>query len=184
MILIIVLILLIVFISSALALDSFSAGKHDVKGYGSKNVAGSNTKTSLSKHEFFSTIIQYGKGYDWDIKIALAMSALETNYSRSCYFYNLFNVTTSSNNPLQFFKYPTIPDLKFKKYIGYNESVIHFWNLLKLSRYQIAYQNRHNPSACITALIHAGYAGNLRDPSRYLRVLNEITVYYNQHFGS
>ncbi len=149
---------------------------------GSQNVAGLANKTRLTKSDFYSTIVNYGKGFDWSILIPLTMGALETNYSKSCYFHNLFNITTHVNNPAQFFMYTTIPILKFKIYTGFQESVAHFWQVFKLSRYHLAFQNRHNPEQAITELIKAGYAGSMRDPLRYLTTLHFVRSYYNSRY--
>jgi flagellum-specific peptidoglycan hydrolase FlgJ len=112
--------------------------------------------------------------YDWNIKLPIAMSSLEVDYGRACYYYNLFNITTDSNNPEEYFKFPTVADLKFLKYNSYDDSIDNFWHLLKLNRYKNAYNNRHNPEIAIRELIKNGYAGDLQDPTRYLNTLKEV----------
>ena len=155
---------------------------------GSQNKAGFGTKTALSKSDFYSTVINYGKAYDLSILIPLTMAALETNYAKSCYFHNLFNITTQSNDPNFFFKYPTIPTLKFKMYTGFSDSVSDFWRVFNLPRYSFAYQNRHNPEQAITELIKGGYSGNdpitglSISPDRYLSALHFVRSYYNSHY--
>lgn len=149
-----------------------------------KNWANAFSKTIMgTRNQFFRKMANLCKGYDWDKYLPMAMAGLETNFSMSCYYSNLFNITTSSTDPSLFFMYKTIPGLKFKMYPGYAESVAHFWNLLKLSRYSEAYKNRNNPEQAIRELIKGGYAGSLKDPARYLSTLRFVQTYYRTHFG-
>lgn len=158
-----------------------SGGAH---GGNVKNWASSITKTTLKdKKSFYEKMDSLCSGYDWNKFLPFTMAALETRYAKSCYFHNLFCITTLTTDPDQFFKHESIPDLKFKVYIGFDESVAHFWNLLKLSRYSEAYKNRQNPEQAIIELIKGGYAGKLTDPTRYLNCLNYIRTSYARYFG-
>lgn len=137
---------------------------------------GNLVKTSFDKPiEFLSYLKGLSKKFDWDVNLPLTMASLETGYGRSCYYYNLFNITTYSDDTRFYFKYPSIADLKFRKYKAFPESVQHFWDLINNKvLYPEAYNLRHNAQECIKHLIYRGYAGPMTDPARYLKTLKRI----------
>lgn len=147
------------------------------------NFANATTKTKIygrSNKALCTRMFFYCGGYDWSKYLPITMAALETDFSRSCYFYNLFNITTQSNNQLLYFMHKSITTLKFKMYTNFQESIADFWKLLQLPRYALAYQNRHNPEQAIIELIKGGYAGTDPltgkpvTPDRYLNALNTV----------
>ena len=119
---------------------------------------------------FISTVKSLAEKYDWNVKIPLMIASNETGFGKSCYHYSLFNITTKFGS---YFKYPSIPDLKFRKYNSYAESVTHLWNLLKSDRYRTAWENRHNPEQAIREMIKAGYS-NKDNANAYLNTLSTI----------
>lgn len=124
-------------------------------------------KTVVNKE----TLIPLLMKYDWDYKFPLAIFGLETNWGKSCYNYNLFNITTG-HSKRDYFTHPNIP-LLFRSYNSFEESIQDFWRLLHIPRYSQAFAYRKNPELAIKYLILAGYSDTL-DYNRYIKRLKEI----------
>ena len=133
--------------------------------------------THISKSQLVSTLKPTLDAYDWSIVFPLVIIASETNFG-NCYYYNLFNITTDGSKP--YFIYPTIPNLKFCRYSNYQESIDHFWRLLKMPLYAKAFQYRKsNVTQAIVELIKAGYSG-ADNAQSYINYIDDIQYLISQ----
>lgn len=142
-------------------------------GVGSADVL--NTSFS-NKSDFVDTIKLYATQYNWDMRLPIVFSAVETGWGKYCYHYNLFKITTKGQGHCD----PNVLDCskhKFRSYFSYSESIRDFWDLLsKDPRYKDAYNNRMNLEECIRLMINAGYSG-ADNVNTYLGVINRVSDY-------